>query len=451
MASNFDSASASAPASADKLYKPLHLRSSGDATSKDVSSQKSYASVAQHKTQEASDLVDFFTKIEETPAGRTLLEQDVTKEMRKFTMRQGFPLVLRLRLLVLHIICTAFHDEDVGIYTFGGFARELVRECFQKGTGYFESDLDIGFKEPKNALYQMKKKVIRWFQTLNLQFSLAQYATNVLSLSFEFDIDDTLYTVPVDFVFIEQSRTKCDYDVNNIGMCMTKFNTYSYASMLEASRNQSFTTKNKYGKTCTFSSILDMLCNMFNPHVTVKCINFIDTIKAIQAGVATLIHTTNGHDEPIHYEVDKLNLIAKWNLIRGPKMMDRGYTLGGQYPKCVEHTDEICPICQDDENTKYVELRCCNKVVHHECLFDYICSKRNYSFEKFTCFCCRQDSTVVMTDMYDKMNLSTSSNTVTLILDALELMCNDSRAPRIPERRRQDVNQYRQTRRAIDY
>jgi hypothetical protein len=418
--------------------------------------------VKKHNTIEAEGLLSFFNKMSETPNGKKFLNNRELKKVKSFVMRQGFDINLRLRILLLQLINMCFEGTDCELRVFGGFCRELIRETLKKGSGYFRSDIDIGFTNVVLARSLMKEKVVRLFQTLNLDFSLKEYTKEVLSLNFKFGIGEDTYTVPVDFVFIPNCNSVCDFDVNNLRLYLEAFNVYSYITMLESSYAKNCTALSATGDVLNFSSLRGMINQMFNSfHVPFGMCSADMTsicIDAIESGIATLIYTSDGHiaQMPSITDIDVNKLIIKWHLIRGPKLVKRGFELGGRYPKCVKHTDEVCPICQDGDDTKYVVLSCCNKVVHHECLNDYLFSKRGSKIDAFKCFCCSQTSSLVMSDIYDTLNLVTSSEEVQTILDAFV----DMRATRsttssedaiLSEQRRRVVQIRRRTRPGMDY
>lgn len=435
-------------------------------------SKDTYSEIVKiHNPVEAEGLLSFFNKMGETPNGKTFLNNNEFKKIKDFVMRQGFDIKLRLRFLLLQIITMCFEDKDCKVHVFGGFCRELVREIFNRGSGYFGSDLDIGFCNVKKGRLLMEKSIIKLFQRLNLDFSLNKYTNSVLSLNFNFVIGENTLVVPVDFVFIYTHVAMCDFDVNNLMMCcMEGYNINSYVAMLESSyaKIKQPTIQNVRGESKKFSSLKEMLISMFETfykpgHVSLfEFGNLLEqSIDAIRTGVATLLYSEEGHLGVNPYEetyqiLHLSKLVAKWHLIRGPKIVDRGFTLGGKYPKCVEHTDEICPICQDGEECKYVVLSCCKKPVHPTCLYEFLFSKDGSSLDSFECFYCRQSSSVVMVDIYDSMDLRTSSDDVQLILDAFidmktDVTQNISVIQRLSERRRQIVRQHRDNRPSIEY
>ena len=65
-----------------------------------------------------------------------------------------------------------------------------------------------------------------------------------------------------------------------------------------------------------------------------------------------------------------------------------------------------CPICIEiisEESQDYINLECCNKLVHISCLKDWCASNRNRNINKRICILCRKESEILC-DFLNNLN-----------------------------------------------
>lgn len=365
-----------------------------------------------------------------------------------FMYNYNLDIRIRLRFYLLKLISLAFLTENnpyKNIFVYGGFPREYIKEIFNKGSGYFDSDLDISFHNFDFSSFNIKK-AIEFLRLCNLNFKLIKFDNNVLSILFKFDFNDETFNVSVDFVFIINTINICDFDVNNIKMVFdTKKNTSTYIDLLLQSyikdENLEFIVDD-----VRYQNKLDVLNNILELYTKVDTITYSEIlnncIDAIKNNTATLLWDEYGifYNATYPHTRSKNLDMSKWYLLRINKIHKRGYNIIGTYPEFYNtiNNNDKCPIClcedneyYDDtdriEDINYIKTSCCNKYIHSSCLLDLInINKSIYSYNKFTCPLCRcNTASIILTTIYDTdIVFSTSIIDLKIINKAIDEIMN---------------------------
>lgn len=316
---------------------------------------------------------------------------------------------LKARIFLVDLLFSLSYIKQCKLEVFGGFPRDLIYDCYNKGELEFNTDLDIRISQVYASTIG---SILNRLKPLGITYKKTNHYCDVLTVEFSIPINDEIVLVPVDFVIVKYISTisnNVDFDVNNLIITQKPSDTGSFYWT-----NNLYNAVNKcYSFDVKHKTINSLIINEMNGFIKLSkqfmsstnyCLNH--TFNAIKNRKASYMFNLISFTDYSSYSIIKIKTY------RSNKIMSKGYEiLSNDNIKITECID--CAIClndNDNDNKNSVELTCGHKF-HMTCMLDLCRNNKCYKFNSIKCPMCRS-----MTSLVTIQNITTNT---------LDSDCND--------------------------
>lgn len=317
---------------------------------------------------------------------------------------------LKARIFLVDLLFSLSNMKKCQLEVFGGFPRDIIYDCYNKGELEFNTDLDIRISHSNTSKLC---SILSMLIPLGITFKKTNHYYDVLTVEFSIPMNEEVVIVPVDFVIVKYISTisnKVDFDVNNL-IIKSKLSTNSYWT------NNLYNAMNRcYNLDVNKKVIHSLIINEMKGLISFSnvftsdnnyCLNH--TFNAIKNRKATYMFNLSSLIDYSSY------LIIKIKTYRSNKIMSKGYEIMSDDKIMITECKD-CAIClngNDKDNKQSIELTCGHKF-HMCCMLELCRNNKNYKFDNIKCPMCRSKTSLVTVETKSAKTLDTTSQAVLL-------------------------------------